>query len=113
MSNNNRRWYIVQTYSGFENSVKEDLERRIDSMGMKEYIFQTLIPEETVIETKADGSKKEKVKKMFPGYIFVEMIVTDDSWFVVRNTPKVTGFLGSSGGGTKPVPVPEMKLMIY
>lgn len=110
MSNNNRRWYIVQTYSGFENSVKEDLERRIDSMGMKEYIFQTLIPEETVIETKADGSKKEKVKKMFPGYIFVEMIVTDDSWFVVRNTPKVTGFLGSSGGGTKPVPVPANEI---
>lgn len=106
MENNARRWYIIQTYSGFENSVKEDLERRIDSMGMTDYIFQVLIPEETVVETKADGSKKEKIKKMFPGYIFVEMIVTDESWFVVRNTPKVTGFLGSSGGGTKPVPLP-------
>lgn len=103
---NKRRWYIVQTYSGFENSVKEDLERRIGSMGMTDYIFQVLIPEEIVIETKADGTKKEKTKKMFPGYIFVEMIVTDESWFVVRNTPKVTGFLGSSGGGTKPVPLP-------
>ncbi len=104
---NNRRWYIIQTYSGFENSVKEDLDRRIESMGMKDYIFQVLLPEETVIETKADGSKKEKIKKMFPGYIFVEMIVSDESWFVVRNTPKVTGFLGSSGGGTKPVPLPS------
>lgn len=102
-----RRWYIIQTYSGLENSVKEDLERRIESMKMQDYIFQCLIPEETVIEIKADGTKKEKVKKMYPGYLFVEMIVTDESWFIVRNTPKVTGFLGSSGGGTKPVPVPR------
>lgn len=103
---NTRRWYIIQTYSGFENSVKDDLESRIESMGMKDYIFQVLLPEETVIETAKDGKTKEKIKKMFPGYIFVEMIVTDESWFVVRNTPKVTGFLGSSGGGTKPVPLP-------
>lgn len=107
---NTRRWYIIQTYSGFENSVKEDLERRIESMEMKDYIFQTLIPEEIIEETGKDGKKKEKIKKMFPGYIFVEMIVTDESWFIVRNTPKVTGFLGSSGGGAKPVPLPPEEI---
>ncbi len=107
---NQKRWYIIQTYSGLENSVKEDLERRIESMKMQDFIFQCLIPEETVTEVKADGTKKEKVKKMYPGYLFVEMIVTDESWFVVRNTPKVTGFLGSSGGGTKPVPLPKEEM---
>ncbi|MFP4177679.1 MAG: transcription termination/antitermination protein NusG [Acholeplasmataceae bacterium] len=99
------RWYIIQTYSGYENAVKQDLQRRVESMGMSEYIFRIIVPEETVIEKKADGKEKEKVKQLFPGYVFVEMIVTDESWFVVRNTPRVTGFLGSSGGGTKPVPL--------
>ena len=101
-----KRWYIIQTYSGFEDSVERDLKKRIETMEMQDYIFNVLIPTETIVETKADGSKKEKVKKLYPGYIFVEMIVTDESWFIVRNTPKVTGFLGSSGGGTKPVPLP-------
>jgi transcriptional antiterminator NusG len=101
-----RRWYIVQTYSGYENSVKLNLERRIESMGMEDKIFQVMIPEEIRQERKNDGSLKEKIVKVFPGYVFLEMIVTDDSWFVVRNTPGVTGFLGSSGGGTKPVPLP-------
>lgn len=99
------RWYIIQTYSGYENAVKSDLERRAESMGMSDYIFRVIVPEETIIETKADGKQKEKVKQIFPGYVFVEMMVTDESWFVVRNTPRVTGFLGSSGGGTKPVPL--------
>ena len=99
------RWYIIQTYSGYENAVKLDLERRVESMGMSDFIFRVVVPEETVIEKKADGKEKEKVKQLFPGYVFVEMIVTDESWFVVRNTPRVTGFLGSSGGGTKPVPL--------
>ncbi|MCR3905997.1 MAG: transcription termination/antitermination protein NusG [Tenericutes bacterium] len=99
------RWYIIQTYSGYENAVKSDLERRVESMGMSDFIFRIIVPEETVIEKKADGKEKEKVKQLFPGYVFVEMIVTDESWFVVRNTPRVTGFLGSSGGGTKPVPL--------
>ena len=99
------RWYIVQTYSGYENAVKTDLLRRVESMGMQDFIFRVVVPEETVIEKKADGKEKEKVKQLFPGYVFVEMIVTDESWFVVRNTPRVTGFLGSSGGGTKPVPL--------
>ena len=99
------RWYIIQTYSGYENAVKLDLERRVESMGMSDYIFRVIVPEETVIEKKADGKEKEKIKQLFPGYVFVEMMVTDESWFVVRNTPRVTGFLGSSGGGTKPVPL--------
>lgn len=99
------RWYIIQTYSGYENAVKLDLERRVESMGMNDFIFRIVVPEETVIEKKADGKEKEKVKQLFPGYVFVEMEVTDESWFVVRNTPRVTGFLGSSGGGTKPVPL--------
>lgn len=105
MINNKRLWYIVQTYSGFENSVKENLLRRIETMQMENLIFQVMIPEEMKTEKKADGSIKEKMVKMFPGYVFIEMIVTDDSWFVVRNTPGVTGFLGSSGGGTKPIPL--------
>lgn len=101
-----KRWYVCQTYSGYENSVKINLERRIESMQMEDCIYQVMIPEEIRIEKKADGTTKEKLVKIFPGYVFIEMSVTDDSWFVVRNTPGVTGFLGSSGGGTKPVPLP-------
>ena len=109
--NEERRWYCVQTYSGFESSVKMNLERRIESMQMEDKIFQVMIPEELKIEKKADGTTKEKMVKMYPGYVFLEMIVTDDSWFVVRNTPGVTGFLGSSGGGTKPVPVSDDEIL--
>ena len=104
--NNDRRWYIIQTYSGFENSVKEDLLRRIETMGQQDYIFNVLIPEEEYEDEKKDGTKVIKTRKMFPSYVFVEMIVTEKSWFIVRNTPKVTGFLGSSGKGAKPVPLP-------
>lgn len=106
-----RRWYVCQTYSGYENSVKLNLERRIESMQMEDKIFQVMIPEEIRQEKKADGTLKEKLVKIFPGYVFIEMIVTDDSWFVVRNTPGVTGFLGSSGGGTKPVPLPPEEII--
>lgn len=112
-----KKWYIVQTYSGKENSVKEDLEHRIISLGMQDYIFRVLVPEETVIEKTKDGKDKEKVRQIYPGYVFVEMILTDnkdnkekDPWFVVRNTPGVTGFLGSSGGGAKPVPLLEEEI---
>jgi len=105
-----KRWYVCQTYSGYENSVKLNLERRIESMQMEDKIFQVMIPEEIRIEKKADGTTKEKLVKIFPGYVFIEMAVTDDSWFVVRNTPGVTGFLGSSGGGTKPVPLPPEEI---
>lgn len=107
---NQRRWYVVQTYSGYENSIKQSIEKRIESMDMKNFIFQVMVPEEVIQTTKADGKKSEKIQKMYPGYVFVEMIVTDESWFIVRNTEKVTGFLGSSGGGTKPVPVPQEEI---
>lgn len=112
---NRKRWYIVQTYSGYENAVKNDLKRRIESMAMSEYIFDVIVPEETIVEKRADGTEKEKVKQLFPGYVFVQMIDRDDSWFVVRNTPRVTGFLGSTGGGAKPVPLEddEMDAILY
>ena len=109
-----RRWYIVTTYSGYENSVKQDLERRRESMNMTHLIYQVLVPEEIKEVVDKKGKKKEKVEKLFPGYVFVEMEVEgemdEDAWFMVRNTPKVTGFLGSSGGGTKPVPVPKAEM---
>ena len=98
-------WYVVNTYSGHEAKVKEKLEMRAESMGFSDYIFRVIVPEETVVETMKDGSKKEKKHKMFPGYILVEMIMTDEAWYVVRNTPGVTGFLGSSGKGAKPFPL--------
>ena len=106
-----KRWYIVTTYSGYENSVKQDLERRRESMNMTHLIYQVLVPEEVKEVVDKKGKKKEKVEKLFPGYVFVEMEVDkemdEDAWGMVRNTPKVTGFLGSSGGGTKPVAVPK------
>ena len=99
-----KQWYVVNTYSGHENKVKEKLEMRAESMGMQDYIFRVVIPEQKVIEEK-DGQTKEKVKKMFPGYVLVEMVMSDEAWFVVRNTPGVTGFIGSSGKGAKPTPL--------
>ncbi len=97
-------WYVVNTYSGHESKVKEKLEARTESMGLVDYIFRVIIPETTEVEVK-DGVKKEKVKKMFPGYVLVEMIMTDEAWYIVRNTPGVTGFIGSSGKGAKPFPL--------
>ena len=99
-----KQWYVVNTYSGHENKVKEKLEMRAESMDMQDYIYRVVIPEEKVVEVK-DGVTKEKVKKMFPGYILVEMVMTDEAWYVVRNTPGVTGFIGSSGKGAKPTPL--------
>ena len=99
-----KEWYVVNTYSGHEQKVKEKLEAKIESMGMQDYIFRVIIPETTEVEVK-DGVKKEKVKKMFPGYVLVEMIMSDEAWYVVRNTPGVTGFIGSSGKGAKPTPL--------
>ena len=99
-----KQWYVVNTYSGHETKVKEKLDMRIQSMGMENYIFRVIVPETKEIEIK-DGKQKEKIKKMFPGYVLVEMIMTDEAWFVVRNTPGVTGFLGSSGKGAKPFPL--------
>ena len=99
-----KEWYVVNTYSGHENKVKEKLEMRASTMGLEDYIFRVVVPEQTEIEFK-DGVKKEKVKKMFPGYVLIEMIMNDDDWFIVRNTQGVTGFIGSSGKGAKPIPL--------
>ena len=101
---NQKLWYVVNTYSGHESKVKEKLEMRINSMNMQDNIFRVIIPEQKEIEVK-DGVSKEKVKKMFPGYVLIEMIMSDEAWYVVRNTPGVTGFIGSSGKGAKPVPL--------
>ncbi len=96
-----KQWYVVNTYSGHESKVKEKLEMRAVSTGMEDYILRVVVPEQTEIDEKG----KEKVKKMFPGYILVEMIMTDEAWYIVRNTPGVTGFIGSSGHGAKPFPL--------
>ena len=101
-----KNWYVVNTYASHENKVKDNIVRRIESMNMKDYIFRVLVAEyeEPVVK---DGSftGKFKTKNMYPGYIFIEMIMTDEAWYVVRNTPGVTGFIGSSGKGAKPFPV--------
>ena len=99
-----KKWYVVNTYSGHEKKVQEKLLMRASSMGMEDYIFRVIIPEQTEVEVK-DGVTKEKTKKLFPGYVLVEMIMTDEAWVVVRNTPGVTGFIGSSGKGAKPTPL--------
>jgi transcriptional antiterminator NusG len=96
-----KEWYVVNTYSGHENKVKEKLEMRASTMGMEDYIYRVIVPEEKIVDEKG----KEKIKKMFPGYILVEMIMNDEAWFIVRNTPGVTGFIGSSGKGAKPFPL--------
>ena len=99
-----KQWYVVNTYSGHEYKVKEKLESKIESMGLQDNIFRIVIPETTEVEVK-DGVQKEHKKKMFPGYILVEMNMSDESWYIVRNTPGVTGFIGSSGKGAKPTPL--------
>lgn len=99
-----KEWYVVNTYSGHENKVKEKLEMRASSMGMEDYIHRVIVPAQKEIVVK-NGKETEKESKMFPGYILVEMVMTDEAWFVVRNTPGVTGFIGSSGKGAKPFPL--------
>lgn len=96
-----KEWYVVNTYSGHENKVKEKLEMRASTMGMEDYIYRVVVPEQKQIDEKG----KEKATKMFPGYILVEMVMNDEAWFIVRNTPGVTGFIGSSGKGAKPFPL--------
>lgn len=102
-------WYVVTTYVGHENKVKEKLEARTESMSMQDNIFRVIIPETTEVKIE-DGVKKEKVKKTFPGYVFVEMVMSDEAWYAVRNTPGVTGFIGSSGKGAKPFPLTPMEV---
>ena len=92
-----KEWYVVNTYSGHENKVKEKLEMRSNSMGMEDYILRVVVPEQTEVEIK-DGVKKEKTKKMFPGYILVEMVMTDEAWFIVRNTPGSCNYCRWQGG---------------
>ena len=104
MTESKKEWYVVNTYAGHENRVKENLQRRVDTMGISDYLFRILVAEEPEIEYK-NGKKVEKMHNLFPGYLFVEMIMTDEAWYIVRNTPGVTGFIGSSGGGAKPFPV--------
>lgn len=99
-----KRWYVLHTYSGYENKVKTNLEQRTSSMNMDDYIFRVVVPEEEEHEQK-NGKEKIEMKKTFPGYVLVEMVMTDQSWFVVRNTPGVTGFVGSHGAGSKPAPL--------
>lgn len=98
-----RRWYIVTTYSGYEENVAENLRQRIESMGMEDKIFNIMIPKEKKIKIK-NGKRRVVEEKIYSGYVFVEMIVTDDSWYVVRNTPNVTSILGT---GTTPTPVSD------
>src|SRR5690554_5426070 len=99
-----KRWYVVHTYSGYENKVKANLEKRVESMGMEDKVFRVLVPMEEEVVNK-DGKKKTVMRKVYPGYVMVEMVQTDDSWYVVRNTPGVTGFVGSTGSGSKPTPL--------
>ena len=99
-----KEWYVVNTVSGHEYKVKEKLEMKINSRDLQENIFRVIVPEQKEIEYK-NGVKKERIKKMFPGYVLVEMVMSDEAWYIVRNTQGVTGFIGSSGGGAKPFPV--------
>ncbi|KRW91191.1 transcription termination/antitermination protein NusG [Alicyclobacillus hesperidum] len=104
MENLEKNWYVIHTYSGYENKVKSNLESRVQTMGMEDRIFTILVPTEEELEIK-NGKKRVVQRKTYPGYVLVEMIMTDDSWYVVRNTPGVTGFVGSTGAGSKPVPL--------
>jgi len=101
-----RNWFVIHTYSGYEDAVAKNLKQRIESLGMEDKIFNVLVPKEKKIKIK-NGKRKVFEEKIYPGYVLVEMIVTDDSWYVVRNTPNVTGFVGA---GTTPVPVSTMEI---
>ena len=105
-ANQGRRWYVLHTYSGYEENVAENLLQRIESMDMEDKIFSVMVPTEKKIKIK-NGKRKVVTEKIFPGYVLVEMVVTDDSWYVVRNTPNVTGFVGS---GTTPTPISEKEV---
>ena len=105
-----RAWYIVQTYSGYENKVKTSLEQRVNIMDMGDKVFQVIIPTEEEIEIK-NGQRKTVSRKLFPGYVFVQMVMSDDSWYVVRNTPAVTGFAGATADDrAKPTPLADAEV---
>ena len=100
------KWYVVHTYSGYENKVKTDLEKTVKNRELEDYIFDIVVPMEEQIEIK-DGKRKTNLKKVFPGYVLVKMIVTEESWYIVRNTRGVTGFVGS---GTDPIPLTDEEI---
>ncbi|HLT57219.1 MAG TPA: transcription termination/antitermination protein NusG [Limnochordales bacterium] len=102
----NKHWYVIHTYSGYEDKVKTNLERRVESMGMQDKIFRVVLPKREELDWKG-GKKRVVPRKIFPGYLLVEMVLSDDSWYVVRNTPGVTGFVGA---GNKPVPLDEAEV---
>lgn len=101
-----RNWYAIHTYSGYEDAVARNLRQRVESLGMQDKIFSVVVPKEKKFKIKA-GKRTEVQEKLYPGYVLVDMIVTDDSWYVVRNTPRVTGFIGS---GVQPVPVSKQEI---
>ena len=101
-----KKWYVIHTYSGYEEAVAKNLKQRIESLGMEDKIFNVIVPKEKKIKIKS-GKRKVVEEKIYPGYVLVEMIVTDDSWYVVRNTPNVTGFVGA---GTTPIPVSQTEI---
>lgn len=103
-----RHWYAIHTYAGYENAVERNLKQRIESLGMQDRIFNVVVPTERKIKIKG-GKRAEEEEKIYPGYVLVDMVVTDDSWYVVRNTPRVTGFVGS---GTQPVPLSQKEIDI-
>ena len=103
MAENKKQWFVVHTYSGYENKVKENLIRRTGTMNMENYIFRVIVPMEDEVQVK-DGQRKVVKRKVYPGYVMVEMVLTDDSWYVVRNTRGCTGFVGP---GSKPVPLTD------
>ncbi|MDQ5889598.1 MAG: transcription termination/antitermination protein NusG [Patescibacteria group bacterium] len=104
--NQGRNWYAIHTYAGYENAVTRNLKQRIESLGMEDKIFNVLVPTEKKVKIKA-GKRVEEEEKIYPGYVLVDMVVTDDSWYVVRNTPRVTGFIGS---GVVPVPLEKSEV---
>ncbi len=104
--NQGRNWYAIHTYAGYENAVTRNLKQRIESLGMEDKIFNVLVPTEKKVKIKS-GKRVEEEEKIYPGYVLVDMVVTDDSWYVVRNTPRVTGFIGS---GVVPVPLEKSEI---
>jgi len=107
-ANASRSWYAIHTYAGYENAVMRNLKQRIESLGMEDRIFNVIVPTEKKIKIKG-GKRVEEEEKIYPGYVLVDMSVTDDSWYVVRNTPRVTGFVGS---GVHPVPLAQEEVDI-
>ncbi len=99
-------WYVIHTYAGYEDQVAENIKQRAENLKLKDYIFDVVVPKEKQVEIR-NGKRRTVEKRSFPGYVFVHMIVTDESWYVVRNTPSVTGFLGS---GVRPTPIPQSEI---